>query len=65
MAGELHRRQAAIAERVIEQLPDHASPEKLALELPGGTLVIDWESLHANFRAENGDTHTPSIARKL
>ncbi len=30
--GELHRRQAAIAERVAERLPDHASAEELAHE---------------------------------
>ncbi len=30
--GELHRRQAAIAERVAERLPDHASAEELARE---------------------------------
>jgi MFS superfamily sulfate permease-like transporter len=30
--GELHRRQAAIAERVAERLPDHASAEEWALE---------------------------------
>ncbi len=32
--GELHRRQEAIAERVAERLPDHASPEQLAEETP-------------------------------
>ena len=32
--GELHRRQAAIAKRVAERLPDHASAEQLAQETP-------------------------------
>lgn len=32
--GELQRRQAAIAERVVELLPDHSSAEELALESP-------------------------------
>ncbi|MDA0284007.1 MAG: SulP family inorganic anion transporter, partial [Planctomycetota bacterium] len=30
--GELHRRQAAIAERVVERLPDHSTEEELSLE---------------------------------
>lgn len=32
--GELHRRQALVAEHVAEQLPDHASPEELVAESP-------------------------------
>ena len=34
LIGELHRRQEAIAERVAERLPDHASAEELAQESP-------------------------------
>ncbi len=32
--GELHRRQAALANHVAERLPDHATPEQLASESP-------------------------------
>jgi MFS superfamily sulfate permease-like transporter len=44
---------------------DHACLELLINwarqhESTSGTLVIDWESLHAKFCAGNGDNHTPS-----
>lgn len=42
--GELHRRQSAIAERVVEHLPDHASAEELARESPA-QLAAEVESL--------------------
>ncbi len=44
--GELHRRQAAIAERVAERLPDHATSEELA-ELSPEEIAAEAESLRA------------------
>ncbi len=59
--GELHRRQAALAEQVLERLPDHASPEQLAKE-PADQVAAEVRSLQHLIPAQS--TLCEDLARR-